>query len=83
MPVNSEAIERFLTDTTASKEIKAFFVAVIDALHPLVQKAITEERARCAGIAQKEKVSGETGTPEDEAYNDACDTIVARIWGGE
>ncbi len=36
---------------------------------------------RCARVALAERVSGETGSPEDEAYNRACEDICAAIRG--
>lgn len=42
-----------------------------------------EERERCADIALAERVSGETGTAEDAAYNRACEDVAAAIRSGK
>lgn len=38
-----------------------------------------EERERCSRLALAEQVSGETDTPEDLAYNQACKDIAEAI----
>ena len=44
---------------------------------------ILRERERCKKIALDEKVSGDTGTEGDAAYNQACEDIAAKIMSGE
>lgn len=40
---------------------------------------VSELREHCAKIALGGRVSGETGSGEDEAYNRACEDIAASI----
>ncbi len=50
-----------------------------------LRKTQAKEREACAKVAEGERVSGETGSADDEAYNAACGHIAAaiRARGGE
>ena len=45
-------------------------------------KLLRTERALAVRACRREKVSGETGTEGDRAYNHACDDCAAAIRGG-
>lgn len=68
-------IEKLIASRT--EEALVEFDRVIDT----VVIAVNAERKLCARVALDEKVSGETGTAEDAAYNQACDDIAAAIQG--
>ncbi len=65
---------------TGSMAKKGLMEEILELRAELAKERETS-RDRFAQMALDEKVSGETGSPEDEAYNRACEDICAAIRG--